>query len=82
MNTPQFETLLTLAVERRRQDERARGSRAGSATVGGRNMLPVALAESQVDYGATYTMDGDGNVTQDMGLGYGYGTYGIDFQVG
>jgi Na+/H+-translocating membrane pyrophosphatase len=44
-------------------------------------MLPVAMAESQPEYLTTYTLDDAGNVTQAMGQGYGYGTYGVDFSL-
>ena len=77
---PHHETLLTLVTETRRHDEIARGSRSGTATVGGRNMLPVALAESRPDHMTTYTVTDAGVVTQSWGVGYGYGSYGEDFE--
>ena len=79
---PDLNVLLTMAVEARRAAEKARGSRAETATVGGRLMLPVALAESRVEYGAVYAVAEDGTVTQEYGLGYGYGEYGSSFVYG
>jgi hypothetical protein len=81
MSAPYISSLLLAAKQARAHDERARGSRAGTATAGGRLMLPVAMAESQPEYLTTYTLDDAGNVTQAMGQGYGYGTYGVDFSL-
>ena len=81
MSAPYIGSLLLAVKQARAHDERARGSRAGTATAGGRLMLPVAMAESQPQYLSTYTLDGDGNVVQAVGQGYGSGAYGDDFSL-
>lgn len=65
-------------VSIRLHDELARGSRAGTGTAAGRNMQPVAMAESVLQYGATFANNA-GTVTETVGLGYGLGDYEGDF---
>ena len=69
------------AASIRLHDELARGSRAGTATAGGRNMQPMAMAESQVEYLASFAWDG-GVLATDVNLGLGTGGLGVDFGLG
>jgi hypothetical protein len=66
------------AASIRVHDELARGSRAGTATAGGRNMQPMAMAESRVEYGSTFAWTA-GAVVADTREGYGYGGYDEEF---
>ena len=68
-------------AERARADDRARGSRAGPATIAGQVAGGLVLAESSVEYGATYEVSEDGllTVTVSIPFGYGVGGYGTSF---
>ena len=69
-------------AERLRADRRARGSRAGTATVAGQTVTGVVLAESGVEYGVTFTVGEGGEITITMPLGYGVGGYGTTLMYG
>ncbi|MHB8994565.1 MAG: hypothetical protein ACYC63_04870 [Armatimonadota bacterium] len=66
---------------KREAEQRARGSRAGTVTAAGASMTGLVLAESSMDYMATYTISG-GVVTVQMALGTGLGTTGGTFATG